>query len=146
LIFAEKHMIRGLERYLSLILVGAVLTPVAQAADGRNPLVFVSAFAAGDQGAIHAYRLDLETGALKQLHRTAGVENPFFLALSPDHKYLYSIHAKTFGGKEHEQVAAYELAGRGGKMKLLGRQSARGSAACYLDVDATGRTVLARST
>jgi hypothetical protein len=32
-----------------------------------------------------ADRLDLETGALKQLHRTAGVENPFFLAVSPNH-------------------------------------------------------------
>ena len=62
----------------------------------------------------------------------------FFLALSPDHKYLYSIHGKTFGGKEHEQVAAYELAGRTGRMKLLNRQSALGSAACYLDVDAAG--------
>src|SRR5262249_36115738 len=34
------------------------------------------------------------------------------------------------------------LFGRTGKMKLLNRQSALGSAACYLDVDATGKTVL----
>src|SRR5271165_5209979 len=121
-------MIRDLLRYLSLVLVAATLTPTAQSADGRDPLVFVSAFAAGEKGGIHAYQLDLKTGTLKEVHRTAGVENPFFLALSPDHKYLYSIHGKTFGGKEHEQVAAYQLAGRTGKMKLLNRQSALGSA------------------
>jgi 6-phosphogluconolactonase len=135
-------MIRDLLRYLSLIPVAAMLTPPVQGADARDPLVFVSAFATGDKGAIHAYRLDLKTGGLKEVHRTTGVQNPFFLALSPDHKFLYSIHAKEFGGKEHEQVAAYALAGHTGKMRLLGRQSARGSAACYLDVDATGKTVL----
>jgi 6-phosphogluconolactonase len=135
-------MIRNLLSFLSLALVTASLAPAARAGDAEGPLVFVSAFAAGDRGGIHAYRLDLKTGALKEIHRTAGVEHPFYLALSPDRKYLYSIHGKTFGGKEHEQVAAYELVGRTGKMRLLNRQSARGSAACYLDVDATGRAVL----
>jgi 6-phosphogluconolactonase len=135
-------MIRELLHYWPLVLVAATFTAAAPSADARDPLVFVSAFAAGEKGGIHAYQLDLKTGALKEVHRTAGVENPFFLALSPDHKYLYSIHGKTFGGKEHEQVAAFALAGRTGKMKLLNRQSARGSAACYLEVDATGHTVL----
>src|SRR5204863_5011274 len=76
------------------------------------------------------------------LRRTAGVENPFFLALSPDKKFLYSIHAKEFGGKANEQVAAYQVVGRTGELKLLNRQSAEGTAACYLDVDKTGKTVL----
>ncbi len=125
---------------LALAALGSLLT--AAPAPAADPLVFVSAFAPGDKGGIHAFRLDLKTGALKEVHRTTGVENPFFLALSPDHKSLYSIHAKAFGGKEPEQVAAYALAGRTGAMKLLNRQSARGSAACYLDVDATGKTVL----
>ena len=81
-------------------------------------------------------------GRLKPLRRTAGAENPFFLALSPDKKFLYSIHAKQFGGKENEQVAAYEVVGRSGELKLLNRQSAEGRAACYLDVDRTGKCVL----
>jgi 6-phosphogluconolactonase len=135
-------MIRELLRCLSLLLVAVVWAPPALSADARDPLVFVSAFAAGDKGGIHAYQLDLKTCALKEVQRTTGVEHPFFLALSPDGRYLYSIHGKTFGGKEHEEVAGYELDGRTGRMKLLNRQSARGSAACYLDVDATGKTVL----
>jgi 6-phosphogluconolactonase len=135
-------MIRDLLRYLAAALVAAALASPARAGDAEGPVVFISAFAAGDKGGIHAYRLDLKTGALKEVQRTTGVEHPFYLALSPDGKYLYSIHGKTFGGKEHEQVAAYELVGRTGKLKLLNRQSARGSAACYLDVDATGKAVL----
>ena len=97
----------------------------------------------GTTGPFRAYQLAPDVGELRQVHRTTGVEHPFFLALSPDGKFLYSIHAPgQFGGKYHEQVAAYEIVGRTGQLKLLNRQSALGSAACYLDVDATGKTVL----
>lgn len=111
-------------------------------ARGDDPIVFISAFTAGPEAAIHAYQLDLKTGTLKLVERTTDVQHPFFLALSPDKKFLYSIDAKQFGGKEPENVAAFELQGRTGKLKLLNRQSAHGSAACYLDVDDTGKTVV----
>ena len=108
-----------------------------------DPLVFVTAFAPGERGGIHAYEFSTNDGGLRTLRRTAGAENPFFLALSPGGKYLYSIHAKQFGAKANEQVAAYEVVGRAGELKLLNRQSAEGTAACYLDVDKTGKAVLA---
>jgi 6-phosphogluconolactonase len=80
---------------------------------------------------------------LAPVRQTVDVEHPFFLALSPDRRFLYSIHAPgQFGGEKDEQIAAFELVGRTGELKLLNRQSARGTAACYLDVDATGKTVL----
>jgi 6-phosphogluconolactonase len=117
----------------------ALLVAPARAAD---PVVFVTSFAPGDKGAIQAYEFDPKEGTLKALHKTTGVENPFFLALSPDKKFLYSIHAKQFGGKENEHVAAFKIEGRTGELKFLNRTSAEGTAACYLDVDRTGKTVL----
>jgi 6-phosphogluconolactonase len=114
----------------------------ASSATAKDPLVFITAFAAGEDGGIHAYSFDSKAGTLKPVHRTAGAEHPFFLALSPNKKFLYSIHAKQFGGKENEEVAAYEIVGRTGELKLLNRQSAKGTAACYLDVDKTGKMVL----
>ena len=136
-------MIRDLVGYLFLIVVSVLFCLGVQRADANELTVFISAFAAGDDGAIHAYQLDLETGQLKQVHRTTDVEHPFFMAVSPDDQFLYSIHAPgQFGGKAHEQVAAFRIIGRTGKLKLLNRQSALGSAACYLDVDVTGKTVV----
>jgi len=134
-------MLRGVLRCVFTTAV-SVMFIANHDVNADDPLVFISAFAAGDQGAIHACRLDLATGHLKQLHSTTDIEHPFFLALSPNNKFLYSIHAKTFGGKESEEVAAYEIDGSAGQLKLLNRQSALGTAACYLDVDATGKTVV----
>ena len=39
-------------------------------------------------------------------------------------------------------MAAFQIVGTEGALRALNRQSARGTAACYLDVDATGKTVL----
>ena len=135
-------MLRDLARYL-LPIVGMVSSAMAQGTDADELIVFISAFAPGDGGAIHAYRLDPDVGQLKPVHRTADIEHPFFMAVSPDGRFLYAIHAPgKFGGESHEQVGAYQIVGRSGRLKLLNRQSALGSAACYLDVDAGGKTVV----
>ena len=52
-------------------------------------LVFVSSFAAGAEGAIQAFRLNLRTGHLAAAERTTGIENPFFLAVTRDGRFLY---------------------------------------------------------
>ncbi len=136
-------MSHHLVRCFFLLIIGLAMSIESQAATAAELLVFVSAFAKGDEGAIHAYQLNVESGQLKQVQRTAGMEHPFFTALSPNRKYLYAIHAPgQFGGKENEQISAYEIVGPNGELKLLNRQSALGTAACYLDVDATGKTVL----
>jgi 6-phosphogluconolactonase len=124
-----------------LPLVACFLSSVITSkASGEERMVFISAFTAGDKSAIHAYHLDLDTGKLKLLERTTDVQNPFYLALTPSRKFLYSIHGKTFGGKDHEEIAAYQVLDKG-KLKLLNRQSALGSAACYLEVDKTGKAL-----
>lgn len=134
-------MKRGRWRHLTFIAAGLIMGFGVQRTTAAEQLVFISAFAGGKDAAIHAYQLDLESGKLKLVQRTTDVEHPFFLAVSPNQKFLYSIHAKQFGGKEPEQVAAYAIEGRTGRLKLLNRQSALGTAACYLDVDATGKAV-----
>jgi 6-phosphogluconolactonase len=129
-------------RTIIAALAALALISAPRPAAAGDPVVFVTAFAPGERGGIHAYELSTTEGTLKPLRRTAGAENPFFLALSPDRKYLYATHAKEFGGKENEQVAAYEVVGRTGELRLLNRQSAEGTAACYVDVDKTGKALL----
>ncbi|MCE9591574.1 MAG: lactonase family protein [Planctomycetes bacterium] len=107
----------------------------------RDRVVFISAFAKGDDGAIHAFLLDGRSGTLKPLAKTGGVEEPFFLALSRDRRFLYSIHRFAEG-----HVAAFAIEpGDQGALRLINRQPSRSQSACYLDIDATGKTVLTAS-
>ena len=112
-----------------------------------EPIVFISAFRPGSEGAIHAYRFDNQSGQFTLLNRTSDVDNPFFLAISPGGKHLYAIDAEKFSGKDDEFVAAYAIEGRNDTaddvtLRRLNRQSSRGTASCYLDVDGTGKSVL----
>ena len=101
----EKNVIPG-PLYAWSRWFASVRSSATHDVNADESLVFISAFAARSQGAIYAYQLDLATGRLRQLHTATDVEHPFFLALSPNSKLLFSIHAKTFGGKDHEEVAA----------------------------------------
>ncbi|MCA9108470.1 MAG: lactonase family protein [Planctomycetaceae bacterium] len=133
-----------MNRFLITILILSVscLMPGLRKTQADDVLVFISAFASGEEGAIHAYRLGVDSAQLTLSEKTTDVEHPFFLALSPDRRFLYSIHADHFGGKADEQVAAYKLLDESGSLELLNRQSTHGTASCYLDVDATGKTVV----
>ena len=64
------------------------MTNAIAAIRADEPIVFISAFNPGDKGAIHAFQFDTENGQLKPLHRTTNLENPFFLSLSPDKRFL----------------------------------------------------------
>ena len=87
-------------RYSLALIIALAISLAAGRATADPLLVFISAFAPGDDGAIHAFELQVDSGALKPLKRTADVEHPFFLALSPGGKFLYSIHAPgQFGGE-----------------------------------------------
>jgi 6-phosphogluconolactonase len=127
------------------ILISFLLTVLwltSTPAPAEEPLVFISAFASGEKGAIHAFHFDTKTGILQQVERTTGIRNPFFLAISPDQKFLYATDAEKFGGAENGFVAAYAIEGHTGRLQRLNQQSSNGRATCYLNIDASGRTVV----
>lgn len=107
-----------------------------------DPIVFVSAFAAGERGAIHAFRFDDESGQLRLLKRTSDVEHPFFMVVSPDGERLYSIDTDNFGDDRDDFVTAFRINPETGGVTRLNQQSTRGRASCYLDIDSTGKTVV----
>ncbi len=115
---------------------------ISVSGSASEPVVFVSAFKSGDEGAIHAFRFDTQAGALNALNQSTGIGQPFFMAVSPNGKYLYAIDTDQFGGDEDETIAAYSIEGETGKLTRLNQQSARGTASCYLDVDASGKSVV----
>src|SRR4051794_28503156 len=104
--------------------IATLLMSIASAI-GDEPLVFISAFAPGEKSAIHSFQFDLTTGALKPLHRTTEIKSPFFLAISPDKRFLYATNAEKFGGGD-ESVVAFAIEDRTGHLKRLNQESTRG--------------------
>ena len=104
--------------------------------------MFVAGFAAGARGSIDAYRLDASSGRLELMHRNAGVENVFFLALSPDQRYLFSIDVPGDFGTDPGYVIAWEILDGDGRLGRINRQSTHGIGPCHIGVDPSGRCLV----
>lgn len=126
---------------VGLLLFLAILLP-GRTACGDEPQVLVSSFTAAPEGGILSFRLNPTTGTLTPGPRSLAIPNPFFFDVSPDRRRLYSIHAETFGGTAPESLAAFELNSATDLLKPLNRESTRGTASCFVEVDRTGRCVL----
>ncbi len=86
---------------------------------------------------IYTGTLDPATGRLGPLVPAARADNPNFLALSPDGRFLYAAL-----GLAHDEVGAFAI-GAGGMLRHLGNQNARGAGVCHVSIAGTGRHLFA---
>jgi 6-phosphogluconolactonase len=71
----------------------------------------------------------------------AETEQPSFLTLHPNRRFLYAVNETGGGRRGTGQVTAFAIEADG-KLKQLNQQPSRGSAPCHLVVDRTGKTLL----
>ena len=102
--------------------------------------VFIGTYTRGDSKGIYVSQLDLKTGALSDPTLAAEIENPSFLAFSPDEKFLYAVvETAKFKGQAGGGLAAFKVDGT--QLTLLNTEGTGGGAPCHLSVDPTGKVV-----
>ncbi|HEV3119525.1 MAG TPA: lactonase family protein [Gemmataceae bacterium] len=140
-------------RYSSALAVIALFAPLfflsvaARApADQARPekmWVFVGTYTGKASKGIYRCELDLATGKLSDPVVAAEVVSPSFLAIHPNHRFLYAVtETSDFGGKKAGAVSAYALDPKSGELRLLNIQSSGGAGPCHLVVDHKGKDVL----
>jgi 6-phosphogluconolactonase len=98
----------------------------------------------GDSGkaqseGIYVAAVDQETGRLELL-QTMPSDNPSFLALSPDQRFLFAINeVADFEGEEVGSVEAYRIDEESGEITLINRQALPGPIPAHLAVDPSGQ-------
>jgi len=98
---------------------------------------------------IYVSRFRPVTGELVAPQLAAKIPNPSFLAVSPDHRFLYAASEDPLSvgpARDHESyVSAYAIDRKTGKLRLLNSVPSGGTSTCYLSVDKTGKYVLTAS-
>jgi len=84
---------------------------------------------------IYLGKLDMDSGKLGPITLAAEADNPSFVALSPDGKFLYA--AMESGGGA---VGAFAVQDNG-SLRLLNSRPSGGNGACHVSVDSKGRHV-----
>jgi 6-phosphogluconolactonase len=92
---------------------------------------------------IYAYRFDSRNAQLTSIGLAAQTTNPSFLAVHPNHRFLYAVNETvTYKGQKSGAVSAFAIDHATGKLTLLNEVASGGADPCYIIVDKTGKFVL----
>lgn len=101
--------------------------------------MFVGTYTSGKSEGIYVYRFDTATGGLTYANKAVGIQNPSYLCVEPQLKYLYAVNENSRTGG----VSAFSLDLKTGGLTFLNQQSTQGGAPCYVSVDRESRWVFA---
>jgi 6-phosphogluconolactonase len=103
----------------------------------QSALVLVGTYTSRGSEGVYVYQFDANTGSLNPLNLAKNLENPSFLAISPNQKFVYVVE-ETANGK----VNAFSLDEKTGLLTLLNSQLVNGDHPCHISVDKSGRWVM----
>jgi len=93
---------------------------------------------------IYAWRFRPDGGKLTAIGLVGETPSPSFLAVHPNHKFLYAVNEiSSYEGKRAGSVTAFAIDAGSGQLKLLNTVSSRGDGPCYLAVDPSGKWLYA---
>jgi 6-phosphogluconolactonase len=140
------HATRWLTPCLLLLSSASLLLPAsARAAEPSGQvMVYVGTYTGPSKGkGVYLLRMDPATGKLSEPEVAGEVANPSFIAISPNHRFLYAAgEVDSFRGAKAGAVSAFAIDPASGKLTLLNQQTSGGQGPCYVAVDDTGRVAL----
>ena len=130
------------DNLLFALLITLFIMPLmvtAQKTDNnRYYYLLTGTYTSGKSEGIYLYRFDTKTGKLTHEFTAKGVNNPSFLALSPDAKILYSVNETSTGS-----VSAFHFDKKNAQLRHINGQPSKGGAPCYLSTTGNGRHLFA---
>jgi len=126
------------------LLFFATAAPTQKRTPDKPYLVYVGTYTNKTTSkGIYAYLFDPVIGKLNALGVAAESEDPSFLAVHPNSKYLYAVNEiDHFGGQKSGAVSSFAIDSKSGKLALLNQASTQGAGPCYISLDKTGKFVL----
>jgi 6-phosphogluconolactonase len=139
-----------MKRLLALLLMLLLCLPAmaagwksARGAATKSYLVYVGTYTGPRSKGIYSYRFNTATGRAEPLGLGAQTINPSFLAISPDHKFLFAVNELAeYRGARSGAVSSFAIDRSTGKLTFLNQVPSGGSGPCYVSLDKAGHFVL----
>jgi len=127
-----------------LLLFATCCLPNSFAASSHGKfLMYVGTYTSKDSKGIYAYRFDADSGQVSSLGLAAETENPSFIVIHPNGRYLYAVNEiQKYQGKDSGIVSAFAIDRDTGKLTLLNQVASRGADPCYVSFDKAGKYLL----
>ena len=109
-----------------------------------NPLVFIGTYTRTGSRGVYVHRFDADSGALEPASTASEAENPSFLALHPNRRFLYAAsEIGEFEGRAQGALYAYAIDAESARLDFINRRGSGGQGPCHVSVDSTGSFLLA---
>src|ERR1044071_8774538 len=136
-------MMKTNNAWLLAVFVMATCFPLAGRAAEKPQLVYIGTYTGAKSKGIYSARFDAKTGQLSQPELAAETKNPSFLAIHPNHQFLFAVgEIDRFQDKPEGAVSAFRIDPTTGSLTLLNQQPSGGAGPCHLHVDPKGKCVL----
>jgi len=132
-----------MKRLITLIASILVLALGAQAGSSHSYRVYFGTYTDAKSKGIYVSRFDSQTGMLGEPELAVKARNPNFLAVPPNHRFLYAVgEMPGSDGKPTGAVYAFSIEPKTGKLTLLNQQPSGGLGPCHVAADTKGYCVL----
>jgi 6-phosphogluconolactonase len=133
--------------YSSFLVVAPLLLLASARGAEKAPkgeyIAYVGTYTEKSSKGIYAFQFDAATGKLSPLGLAAETTTPSFLAVHPNHKFLYAVNeVNNFNGQKSGAVSAFSIDLKTSKLTFLNQVSSHGTGPCHLSLDKTGKNVL----
>jgi len=126
-------------KLLSLFLLLACISCAQQnKINGKEYYLLLGTYTSGKSEGIYVYKFNRETGEYSFVS-SARAENPSFLAVSPNEKFVYAVNEN---GNDKGSIAAYSFEKKTGQLSFLNKQPSGGDHPCYVNIDKSGKWVV----
>lgn len=127
-------------RSFSLVAAAFACLPPAAVAQKGEFIAYIGTYTRQTSKGIYAWRFDAATGKLTPIGLVGETSNPSFLAIHPNHRFLYAVNENnTFEGQPGGSVSAFSIDAATGQLKALNQVSTGGGGPCHLALDKTGK-------
>ena len=122
---------------LKYFLAGVLIMAITSCMQKDSELfLFVGSYAGATDPGINLFRFDVEKGTAVPVKSLSGIQDPSYLTVSRDGKFVYSVSETAV---PDAKVCAYSFDKQTGTLSLLNEQHTDGSAPCYIWVDSKRR-------
>src|SRR6202790_1140927 len=135
--------------FASLLIIVAPLLLSAARTSGDNSkpsqyFAFIGTYTSKSESkGIYSFHFDSGTGRLSSMAVSATTQDPSFLTVAPNEKYLYAVNELSeFDGKKSGAVTSYSIDTKSGKLVQLNQVASGGADPCYVSFDQSGKYLL----
>jgi 6-phosphogluconolactonase len=128
-----------MKKILLFLLLAFPAISIAQSKPGKVYNLLIGTYTTGKSQGIYVYHFDTGTGKVSYQDKVTGVNNPSYLAISNNRRFVYSVNE--VGADRAGSVSSFSFDAKSGKLTLINKQPSNGAGPCYVSVDKANKNI-----